>query len=65
MQEERESFHGEGSVFNVTFAGQFDSKPGMADGQPAEVKSENGNGPLQATITNSGGTVLYNSQQPA
>ena len=63
VQEERESFHGEGSVFNVTFAGQFDSKPGMAE--PAEGKSKNGNGPLQATITNSGGTVLYHSQQPA
>ena len=53
VQEERESFHGEGSVFNVTFAGQLDSKPGIPEG-----KSENGNGPLQATITNSDGTVL-------
>lgn len=65
VQEERESFHGEGSVFNVTFSGQFDSKPGMGLEPQAGVKSENGNGPLQATITNSDGTVLFNSQQPA
>ena len=65
VQEERESFHGEGSVFNVTFSGQFDSKPGMGLEPQAGVKSENGNGPLQATITNSDGTVLFNSQRPA
>lgn len=65
VQEERESFHGEGSVFNVTFSGQFDSKPGL---EPGGVKSENGNGALQAanaTISSSDGTVLYHSQQPA
>lgn len=64
VQEEKESFHGEGSVFNVIFSGQFDSKPGM---EPAGVKTENGNGSLQATNTtaNSDGTVLYHSQQPA
>ena len=58
VQEEKESFHGEGSVFNVTFSGNIE-KPGM--------KNENGTEPLRMNA-NSDGTVLevsYHSQPPA